>query len=972
MKKTTFSRIKVCALLAASLLVFDSCINNSVDEDSAASLQEKIGFTAGISAASSDWAETKSNVLDTDVDSTCILETVSSNETVDTKGSIVSAVSTYGSFGTFSYVYSGTSSWSNVKGSATPDFMYNLKSESISGQWRPNDKLYYWPAATYKLSFFAYSPYTDYKVNGTTPVSDYLKISGKTSTGAPVITYSVPSKVSDQIDLMTASATDIAGNYHKPVPMNFQHALAGIRFNAKTAGKAIVIKKVTIANVYDNGTYAIGDASWTIGSTKSSFAFNTDLSIAGTSTAINDPTDSLFFMVPQTLPANAKLIVDYVFAGKETTATADFSGKSWEMGKIYTYNLTINASAIYYEFSVTLANNDVANNKATYNVVSRLVNDNGSGTMTYTAVDYAVSGLPSGATYVKNNDGTLTVNGPSRSGAEQKVISNSSAVMRYVMDSLTGPVDLTTGSNYSSGTRGETANCYVLNQAGYFCFPADVMGNGASGIVPTEDPTSYMGVSNESELLRTNGLFSDYSGNLLTTSASLNTSGCKAVLLWEDVKGLVNNLQLNTVGAGYISFKTMARSQMTPGNAVIALEASDGTIMWSWHIWCTTAPGNYSFKSPFSGSDTTMTLSGVKMAGDDGIAFTTAQFSYTTYLNLTSKSYTTKIMQVNLGTVERDRYYYFYPARSFSFTCTQAVTGEAKSMTLNQPKAAIGVSPIGYTNTLYQWGRKDPFISGDISTAADNTNSTYYNSKYASGTNTFKTSVSNSNESTGVFGIYGTQSNSEAEYEEGGHWEGWKWVSDNSWNVADYSVNLTFAIQHPMTMVVNKGGQIHNYNTDASWFSYHNDMSSGYDTLTVLVKNRYDNPKLWGGGYTRHPFQASSVKTIYDPSPAGYKVPVAYCYEGFLSASGAFEYGNHTSNGLFFPATGVRNSKTGKLQQMGVRGDFWCSSMKYRYGSIDNGCFVKNASGEFGHDNTASSDMSRANAMSIRPVGEDY
>ena len=165
------------------------------------------------------------------------------------------------------------------------------------------------------------------------------------------------------------------------------------------------------------------------------------------------------------------------------------------------------------------------------------------------------------------------------------------------------------------------------------------------------------------------------------------------------------------------------------------------------------------------------------------------------------------------------------------------------------------------------------------------------------------------------------------------------------------------------------------WSSNASWFSFNNDIFSSYYTdknsTRPIVSERYDNPRLWGGGYSWHYYQTSTTKTIYDPCPAGYKVPVALCYDGHLVGSGVYKYGNVTTNGLFFPATGVRNSKTGVLQQMGVRGDFWAGSMKYTLPGVDNGCFVKNAEGEFGHVNY-DADMSRANAMSIRPVGSDY
>lgn len=967
MKKTAILRmIRTYAFLAASLVLV-SCINDSVD-GAVSSFQEKIGFSTVTASMSDDWGETKSNMIGTDVDSTEILETISSNEAIDTKGRIVSAVSTYGSFGAFAYVYPVTSGWSDAKNSAVPDFIYNLKFGTVGGQWRPDDNHeYYWPAPAYKLSFFAYSPYVDYEINGT-PISDYMKISGKTATGAPVITYTTPDELEDQIDLMTASSEDIPGDYHQSVPLAFKHALSGIRFNARTAGNTIVIKNVTIANVYDNGTYAIGAAGWTAGSTKSSFTFPTDREVSGTSTVINDATDSLFFMVPQTLPEGAQLKVTYMFAGKENTATADFSGRKWEKGKIYTYNLTVNASAVYYEFAVTLADSDLEGNKATYDVVSRYVTDNGNGTPTYRNVDYSVSNLPSGASYVKNADGTLTITGPARTGNESLVTSNSAIVMRSVMDSLAGPVDLTTGANYVSDRRGETANCYVLNQAGYYCFPADVMGNGVDGIISTENPTSsWYGSSNENELYGTNGFFIDYNSSLLTNSAALPTSGCKAVLLWEDVDGLINDLKINNVGNGYISFKTMARSRMTPGNAVIALETSGGTIKWSWHIWCTVAPGTYTFASEVTGESETMALAGVSMAGDEGIPFATARYSYNSNGVVSSSAYTTKLMEVNLGTVERDRYYRFYPARQFDFTCTQSESGDARQLTVEQAKVAIGETPIGYTNTLYQWGRKDPFVSGDISTAAENTSASYYNSKHASGTSTFGSSGSTKNESDGLFGVYPVQDNDYVDYKK----SGWSY----SWNISSYAKNLMFAIQHPMTFIYNNYTYSSWSNeTPADWFTYNNDVVSNDENnpgISLDLQKRYDNAMLWGCSYNWHDYVVSSGKTIYDPSPAGYKVPVARCYDTFIQSDGVYVYGNFTTNGLFFPATGVRNSATGKLENMGVRGDFWCSSLKYTLPGVDDGCYMKNAQGEFGHIYT-DSDMHRGSALSIRPVGEDY
>ncbi|MCI2082476.1 MAG: fimbrillin family protein [Bacteroidales bacterium] len=966
--KTRFKNIGLLVptmLLMAAMTVPVSCVRDETGNDFGG--QDEIGFKTAISE--DNWTPvTKSGYIPTDSsDSLLIREDVTVNQPVVTKGSMVDAISTYGSFGTFAYVYASTSNWSSAKSGLTPNFMYNLKSEDIGGEWRPSDGTYYWPAATYKVSFFGYAPYVDYMVGGTDPVSDHMQISGATATGAPVIDYTVPAKIADQIDLMTADSIDVPGNYHQAVPMTFRHVLSGVRFNAKTQGLDITIKKVTISNVYDHGTLAIDENAWDLYGTKSDYTFPTDLSVDGTSVAVNDPTDSLFFMLPQTLPSGSTLSVTYVMNGIENTATADFSGKVWEMGKIYIYNLTIDANVIYYTFTITQvsAPGDNSDN-AVYKVVSTRTTDYGNGNPIVENVPYSINGLPSGVTYTKNNDSTLTITAAARTGIDSTIICGSSYAMR-TLDSLTGPIDLTTGAVYN-GNRGETANCYVINQAGYYCFPVDVMGNGDDGIIYSDD-----------NKINENGYFINYEGNSLTTNsgsgqrASISPNGCEAVLLWEDAKGLIQDL---TLDGDYVRFKTMPKDEMTPGNAVIALRTQGGNsiIKWSWHIWCTLPTGSHPYTDPMTGRDSTLTVEGVSMHDDQGTAFSTARYSegpvtwydrwglpHTSYDTIATP-YATKIMSVNLGSVERNRKFICYPSRSFGFTAVQNVTGNSADGTYSQNETDVDIIPAGTTNTLYQWGRKDPFISGNISTYVSDNTSLYYNSKHEGGTNTFTLEgSSDSNESDGVFGTYSVQDNS--------------YIPDGGDMDSKYPTNLKFAIRHPMTFIYNTHQLNYNYSwnnysdmtTPVDWFTYHIDVVSDYDDVDI----RYDNALLWGAGYHEHKYQFSSVKTIYDPSPAGYKVPVGYCYgSSFFYLTGVFDYGNYTNVG-FFPATGTRDSKTGKLHNMGVRGDFWASSLRFVYQGMDTACGIVNANGEFGHSYEQDT-FNRGEALSVRPVGEDY
>ena len=939
------------AMFLAAALLLPSCVQDETADN--LQMQSEVGFTTAVSTNNNWNAITKSGFIATDMDSVAFFESISpiGEESVATKGVRINSIDTYGSFGTFAYVYSSTKGWDDVKASQAPSFMYNLKSEKIDNEWRPNDRLYYWPAATYRLSFFGYAPYNDYKYSDGTSLSDYMKISGATAVGAPIITYTAPVDITKQVDLLTADSLDVPGAFHKPVPMTFKHALSGVCFTAKTKGKVITIKDVQLTGVYNNGTYAIGDPSWTLNTTKSDYSFPTTHTVNSSAVVINNSNDSVFFMLPQILPSGAKLVVTYLLNGAEKTATADFSGKTWVMGKVYTYNLTIDASNITYTFTVTPIGETDAET-VTYTVKSTKTVDYG-GYQDVEDVDYTVddSTFPTGATYTKNSDGTLTVTWPNRVYKDSVMICGTSLALRN-RDSLTGPVDLTTGVNYN-GTPSETANCYVINQAGYYCFPANVMGNGASGVVRTST----------SGAIYYQGLFIDYNSNLLNSSAAISISSSdKAVLLWEDSKGLINDLKLGTVGSGYISFKTMAKSKMSAGNAVIALESSDGTIKWSWHIWCTLPSGTFHYTDPVSGKDSAFVTNGIAMHNDPGTSFSTKKYSFYD-TDITSSPKNTKIMSVNLGTVERDRKFRYYQSRQFDFTCIQDESANTSAVNFGQAAFASVIIPAGFSNPLYQWGRKDPFISGSISTYVSDNSTVYYNAHHTEGTNSFTASgSSSSNESDGVFGTYPVQDNSAATRNRRG-----------VWNISDYAVNLQFAIRHPMTFIYNTYS-LEGDDTPVDWFTHYVDiMADNYSNDGVLeIGTRYDNAFLWGAGYYWHDYYVASSKTIYDPSPAGYKVAVGYAYST-LTATGTYDYGNFSSypSGLFFPATGMRNAKTGALEKMGVRGDFWCSSLRYVLDGNDNACYFKSANGEFGHE-YADDELYRGEALSLRPVGEEY
>ena len=105
-----------------------------------------------------------------------------------------------------------------------------------------------------------------------------------------------------------------------------------------------------------------------------------------------------------------------------------------------------------------------------------------------------------------------------------------------------------------------TANCYVVPEYGKYKFLANVRGNGI-------DPD-----------------LTDSEG------AAIDMTGCTAEVIWEtvntDVAPSVGSIVSDpAINGNYIEFMATG----APGNALIALKNGSNEIVWSWHIWSTSA-----------------------------------------------------------------------------------------------------------------------------------------------------------------------------------------------------------------------------------------------------------------------------------------------------------------------------------------------------------------------------------------------
>ncbi|MBQ7273389.1 MAG: fimbrillin family protein [Bacteroidales bacterium] len=215
-----------------------------------------------------------------------------SADTKATYGDITTAnlkTSTDG-FGVFAF-YTKEVDWAATD---KPNFMYNQQVRHITSYASaPTDytaskypsewyytPLKYWPngqnATAYeanatsadKLSFFAYAPHIA-TVNSVPAAGQGItEISGNTDAGVPVITFTVPAKAEEQIDLLWANPVldatkkTLAGR----VELTFKHALAKLNIQVRTVADDLT---GTTANLADETKVILESLTLTANGTKS-------------------------------------------------------------------------------------------------------------------------------------------------------------------------------------------------------------------------------------------------------------------------------------------------------------------------------------------------------------------------------------------------------------------------------------------------------------------------------------------------------------------------------------------------------------------------------------------------------------------------------------------------------------------------------------------------------------------------------
>ena len=800
-----------------------------------------------------------------------------------------------GSFGLSAICYnSSAEAADDALRDLTANFASNLETRpnaAGSTYWEPADRLV-WPGSG-RIRFMGYAPYASAE-NGIT----------YDASGYPTLSFSVKESVKDQVDLLTA-VKDVSGKGGEAIDFTFNHALAAITVRSGEAMLSGTITKVAIKNVYKAGRLPLGTSIpvWTAtGEANGSFEVETTavlpeaagstetyttpgLRIAGISKGENGTTDDdglTFFMIPQTLPEGAKLEVTLTDkkTGNTWTLSAPLAGKHndgsgnevfnrWEPGKLYTY--AISTKGIVVQPYLKMVKKTVTKTGVTETGIFSLPYE---GFAEHDPTKYgniqSTGVLPySGAIHDVERTAYMTI---TLAGSHSKTVAADDIKMEYSTDrgsswtacdddgwkdydpvaaasketddpkasrsgslifpKLDGFKNLTAASSAKSGVTDlsatESANCYMINSPGDYSFRT-VYGNTLKGgSIDNSVLTLPAG--------RVAGMkyFVDHKNDKITngdiaTQLSVHSTLSEAFILWQDSPGLISRVKYEN---NDIKFHVDERT-IAEGNAVIALRDSNHDIVWSWHIWVTDkdwSAGNC-----------------IAVNDDDGEGH--------------------KLAPSMLGRCEARS---ASPGRDISlrFIFTYNNPGGEKPITVpadrfittkNGTDTEIILSGLRQQNiagsaagdnTYYQWGRKDAMIPGIYTDTDDPADENASNNAIWG----FDCSLH------GELTMYNKPV---FDYPED-----YKFQRSE----ADNGATLGYAISNPHRFVMGVDG-VYDHDYRKHW---HNPGSETY------VENKGIMYNAWNSKNTDYyPNDAKTVgKTIYDPCPPGYHVPLAKVFNG--------------------------------------------------------------------------------------------
>ena len=546
-----------------------------------------------------------------------------------------------------------------------------------ANSWTPA-KEYLWPGAG-TLHINAYSPYRAVADTG----SGIVALPGSDPADAPSVQFAVDQEVTEQIDLMWATPRDGSSS---PCPLTFNHALSAVRFVAGEEMTPCTVKSITLSGLNSTGTLDLESGKWSEMSGSDSYTADLNLALevatgseyVEVGTAITDPAHT-FLLLPQTLSEDMTitLVVDY--SGEEIEYTASLGGQKWEAGNTYTYHLSVTPTIDRFVITVTSPmtfNYTGGTGKYTVKSIHESMKN---GVLTTTEVPWTAEFIDADGNVIETpswvTDITLSGDGSSEYTVATRMvepafvqISEPSRILRQQPERGAEQTPYNLSNSTGAPTVENTANTYVINAPGTYSLPL-VYGN---AIKNGADNTAAYAPT------RSTAPFFNHLGNRIKHPYIYDNEGCgepqEAVLVWEGRLNLIQNVRLSEDKKS-LEFD-IPKAYIRQGVAVVGITDADNNIMWSWQLWVTDyVPGNDMVEMSYNGVDFEM-------------------------------------MPCNMGYIvggdETD-----FPTSTAKVRFTQhpldGSVGKTTTATVEQTGKHV-VTPTCYS--FYQWGRKDPMISG--------------------------------------------------------------------------------------------------------------------------------------------------------------------------------------------------------------------------------------------------------------------
>lgn len=921
--KYSFSRYVIAVPVTAAMLVLPVACNDDFGYHN--NEGQPIGFKLTAPAAWHDGMSVNDNAPNTRCtsvqalsggDTKLYLHTVEADnpaeeKVAETRGTLVDNLaaftSTYKRFSLSGICYTGEYPTDEDNNPWTTEYAYNLYYSTSSGTPVDGGRQLLWPSNG-KVRFFAFAPTVE-DFRSKVGSDGSLTLSEATTPGSPTLTYTVPEDVKKQVDLMTVCKTATgATTSDVDVSLEFGHALTAVQIKCGKDMLAGKITEVAIAGVHGTGTQVIGSGTWVPTSETTEYKISDGISLSpSTGEDVKDgihapsgtpitgtKTDNLTFMLlPQTVPEGATLTIKFTDAATNTsrTLTGSIAGHEWKAGKIVTYS--ISPSSIHINAVVDFSKKDGEVipysgvwYDVTYSAHAEIVQAGVESKKIETIpadkikkIKYSFTNGDGEGDCVTDANGLLTI--------------EAQKAYREIMKLKASGENGSESSPFSlSDEKGETANCYLVDKAGYYSL-ALVYGNGDVSL-PENNPDGFT-------------YFPKDDDKPMPADGRITGVG-DAVLVWQDSPDLIDPASVKVEGDKLV-FRIREHTA-AQGNAVVAVRsnaATDKKILWSWHIWVT--PYKNAFYSQFYHSET-----------DCG---ETEKLKY-------------EMAMYNLGWC--DRHPDTDAERQFILKAEidmSAYGGSITTVDIGTFKQAEFKGSAGGDNTYYQWGRKDPMLGGIYNA----TTPVYsYNKKGGSSIDSNEFTMENKQ----VFN----------QYKKDGYDYSFCKNPGDGIDLTDYASNgatIGYTIMHPYMFITNSrssdGGDDPqpDFNYRNHWHKPYNDLAVDYlNKDTHIMFNAWNAEATSGGfiygdvfnddGTFKDVFSkdeyikrnATVKKSVYDPCPPQFKVPPIDAFRGIAAAkplnSGNFGFGpatfsvtdnewTVTQNGesIKFPATGVRN-----------------------------------------------------------------